>query len=283
MTALEQILSILLNSKTGEQLPVATNFDNLDSFIIFSNNNGRIEKAQKSTTTGLFLLAENNLSDVDDVSTSQNNLNVYDRSVTYTQAQVDAIIAALPDPLTPQGNWDANTNTPDITGTTETGYFWIVSVAGSTNLGGITDWQVNDWAVKTGSGWAKVDNTQQNPSWGTIIGTLSNQTDLQNELDGKADLSGDRFTGLVELNDGLSSNDNVVFYAGDYTTERFRFNWITGIFLGPVNNAFKFQTRGNSDSEGFEFLDHTGVRVALIDRVGNANFDGSGTFGTEGQ
>ena len=122
----------------------------------------------------------------------------------------------------------------------------------------------------------------------TVDVVLQNQTDLAGKADladlaGKANLSGDRFTGLVELNDGLSSNDNVVFYAGDYTTERFRFAWITGIFLGPVNNPFKFQTRGNSDSEGFDFLDHTGVRVALIDRVGNANFDGSGTFGTEGQ
>ena len=65
----------------------------------------------------------------------------------------------FPTPLIPQGMWNANTNTPDITGTTTTGYLWIVSVAGTTNLGGITDWQVNDWAVKVATGWAKVDNT----------------------------------------------------------------------------------------------------------------------------
>ena len=209
-TLIEQILSILNNSKTGGQLPVATNFENLDSFIIYSNNNNRIERAQKSTTAGLFLIAENNLSDLDEVAASQDNLNVYDRGDTYTQTQVNALIAAIPTGLILQGNWDADTNTPDITTTTETGYFWIVSVAGNTNLGGITDWEVNDWAVKTATGWAKVDNTQQNPTWGTITGTLSSQTDLQLELDAKANLSGDTFTGDVKVEADLESESLTV-------------------------------------------------------------------------
>lgn len=58
-----------------------------------------------------------------------------------------------------EGQWNANTNTPDISGTTATGSFWIVSVAGSTNVGGITDWQVSDWVIKTTTGWMKVDNS----------------------------------------------------------------------------------------------------------------------------
>ena len=57
-----------------------------------------------------------------------------------------------------QGNWNANTNTPDITGATTTGFAWIVSVAGTTNLGGINKWEIGDLAVKTESGWAKIDN-----------------------------------------------------------------------------------------------------------------------------
>ncbi len=69
-------------------------------------------------------------------------------------------ISDLLSSLQPQGNWNASTNTPDITATTETGHFWIVSVAGTTSLGGITDWGVNDWAVKTATGWAKVDNSE---------------------------------------------------------------------------------------------------------------------------
>lgn len=67
----------------------------------------------------------------------------------------------LPAVLAPQGNWNASTNTPDISATTETGYYWIVSVTGATNIGGITDWVVNDWVVKTAAGWAKIDNTDK--------------------------------------------------------------------------------------------------------------------------
>jgi hypothetical protein len=85
-----------------------------------------------------------------------------------------------------QGEWDADTNTPDITGTTTSGYAWRVTVAGSTNLGGITDWDIGDLAVKTASGWLKIDNTDVSAVWGNITGILSNQTDLQSALDGKA-------------------------------------------------------------------------------------------------
>lgn len=79
---------------------------------------------------------------------------------TSKRISISNLIAFVGGPLIPQGNWNASTNTPDITGTTTAGFFWIVSVAGSTDLGGITDWAVNDWAVRTATGWAKVDNTQ---------------------------------------------------------------------------------------------------------------------------
>ena len=74
-------------------------------------------------------------------------------------------IANIPSGLSFEGNWNANTDTPDLSGLSpENGQFWIVSVAGNTNLDGITDWKVGDWAiyVSTGAGtdgWQKVDNT----------------------------------------------------------------------------------------------------------------------------
>ena len=78
-----------------------------------------------------------------------------------SKAQLDAVITAFSGALIPQGNWNASTNTPDISTATEPGYFWIVSVNGSTDIGGITDWEVNDWVVKTADGWAKIDNTDK--------------------------------------------------------------------------------------------------------------------------
>jgi hypothetical protein len=59
-----------------------------------------------------------------------------------------------------QGTWNATTNTPTLTSSLGTkGYYYVVSVAGTTNLNGITDWQVSDWAVFNGSVWQKIDNT----------------------------------------------------------------------------------------------------------------------------
>jgi hypothetical protein len=85
-----------------------------------------------------------------------------------------------------QGDWNAATNTPNITGTTQTGFAWRVSVAGNTNLGGITDWLVNDLAVKTATGWIKIDNTESVTSvfgrFGTVVAQSGDyNTDLVTE------------------------------------------------------------------------------------------------------
>jgi hypothetical protein len=77
-----------------------------------------------------------------------------------------------------QGTWNASTNSPTLTSSTGTkGYYYVVNVAGSTNLNGITDWQVNDWAVFNGSVWQKIDNTDAvnsvNGKTGTVVLTYS--------------------------------------------------------------------------------------------------------------
>jgi len=59
-----------------------------------------------------------------------------------------------------RGTWNASTNTPTLVSSVgTTGEYYVVSVAGNTNLNGITDWQVGDWAVFNGSVWQKIDNT----------------------------------------------------------------------------------------------------------------------------
>lgn len=63
--------------------------------------------------------------------------------------------------LTFKGSWDANSNTPTLTsGVGTNGYYYIVSIAGNTNLDGVTDWQVGDWAIFEGATnmWQKIDN-----------------------------------------------------------------------------------------------------------------------------
>ena len=59
-----------------------------------------------------------------------------------------------------KGTWNAATNTPTLaSGVGSKGDYYVVSVAGTTNLDGITDWQVGDWAVFNGTTWQKIDNT----------------------------------------------------------------------------------------------------------------------------
>lgn len=82
-----------------------------------------------------------------------------------------------------QADWNAATNTPDITGATTAGYAWNVTVEGTTDLGGIAVWAVGDLAVKTASGWTKIKPVPA--VWGVITGTLSAQGDLQAALNAK--------------------------------------------------------------------------------------------------
>lgn len=86
-------------------------------------------------------------------------------SILAAMAKLQGQITGIPQGLVYQGTWNANTNTPTLaSGTGTTGYFYIVSVAGSTNLDGITDWEVGDWAIFIEQGvsdqWEKIDNSQ---------------------------------------------------------------------------------------------------------------------------
>jgi len=62
--------------------------------------------------------------------------------------------------LSYQGTWNASTNTPTLaSGTGTNGFYYIVATAGSTNLDGLTDWQIGDWLLFNGTNWQKIDQT----------------------------------------------------------------------------------------------------------------------------
>ena len=81
--------------------------------------------------------------------------------------------------LTYQGTWNASTNTPTLTSSVGTnGYYYIVATAGSTNLDGITDWQIGDWLMFNGTVWQKIDQsnlvTSVNGQTGAVsVGTVT--------------------------------------------------------------------------------------------------------------
>jgi len=68
------------------------------------------------------------------------------------------------------GTWNASTNTPTITSSVGSkGQYYIVSIAGSTNIDGITDWQVGDWVIFSGAVWQKIDNSD-------VVSSVNGQT-----------------------------------------------------------------------------------------------------------
>lgn len=67
-------------------------------------------------------------------------------------------VAQLEGALTYQGVWDASTNTPTLqSGVGTKGYYYKVSVAGSTNIDGTSNWQVGDMIVFNGTTWDGLD------------------------------------------------------------------------------------------------------------------------------
>ena len=87
--------------------------------------------------------------------------------------------ASFQNGLSYQGTWNAATNTPTLASSSGVqGYYYIVDVAGTTNLNGVTDWQVGDWAVFSGAVWQKLDQSNTvisvNGQTGSVVLTAAN-------------------------------------------------------------------------------------------------------------
>jgi uncharacterized protein YukE len=86
--------------------------------------------------------------------------------------------------LSYQGSWNASTNTPTIVSSTGTnGHYYIVNVAGTTTIDGISSWAIGDWIVFNGSTWQKIANqsvTSVNGLSGVVILTTTNLSEGTN-------------------------------------------------------------------------------------------------------
>jgi hypothetical protein len=89
-------------------------------------------------------------------------------SVTYLP---DSVLGALKY----QGTWNASTNSPAIPAAAagNKGYYYIVSVAGTTSINGENDWQIGDWIVSNGAAWGKVDNSDKVSSVAGLTGVIT--------------------------------------------------------------------------------------------------------------
>lgn len=111
---------------------------------------------------------------------SANGLATLDSGGHIPLTQLPAVIQGA---MSYQGTWNASTNTPTLTSSVGTkGYLYKVTVAGSTTLNGVSQWNVGDNAVFNGSTWDKWDGVSSEVlsvagMTGAVTLTSSNLTD----------------------------------------------------------------------------------------------------------
>lgn len=120
------------------------------------------------------------------------------------------IPASIQGSLNYQGTWNASTNTPTLaSGVGTKGYYYAVSVAGSTNLDGITNWNIGDMAVYSGTAWQKIDNTDAVTSVNGYTGTVVLGV---NDISGAANApTNTNITSMTGVTGGISSPDFIQF------------------------------------------------------------------------
>lgn len=151
-------------------------------------------------------------------------------------------IASLTGGVTYKGTWNASTNTPTLTSSVGTnGFLYNVSVAGSTNLNGISTWNIGDQAIYNGTAWEKLPGTAisatapmaYNATTGAV--SLAYGNGLSN-VSGLLSLGGTLTSaGILNLNNNefqwVDTANNLLFTLG---TTNFYFS------AGPTGGAFSF-------------------------------------------
>lgn len=151
-----------------------------------------------------------------------------------------------------QGIWDASSNTPNIgsPSSTNKGYYYIVSVAG-TQFG--LDFQVGDWVISDGTNWDKVDNTDAIISFNGRTGAITlTSTDVTTALgftpvsqSGSytnpswiVSLPWSKITGTPTTLSGYGITDSIVLTTNNYSNP----SWITSLAWGKITGAPAFIT-----------------------------------------
>jgi len=173
-------------------VPVANGGTGAATLTGYVKGNGTSNMTASATVpstdvTGLGTMSTQNSNNISVTGGSMSGVTISDYVATATKGVANGVAsldgsgtvpvsqlpAAVLGALSYQGTWNASTNTPTLTSSVGTkGYYYVVSVAGSTNLNGITDWKVGDWAVYNGSAWQKVDNTDSVTSVNGYTGTV---------------------------------------------------------------------------------------------------------------
>lgn len=162
--------------------------------------------------------------------------------------------------VTYEGTWDASTNTPTLVSSVGTkGEYYVVAVAGNTNLNGVTDWQPSDWAIFNGTAWEKVDNsdlvTSVNGQTGIVVLTAANVGAAANTVE-------------IIAGTGLGGGGNLA----------------ANVTIDMANTAVTPSTYGNATNVGQFTVDAQGRLTAasnVVIAISTANVTGLGTMATQ--
>jgi hypothetical protein len=194
--------------------------------------------------------------------------------------------------LTYQSTWNASTNVPFLQSSVGTkGFYYVVSVAGTTNLNGITSWNIGDWAVFDGNVWEKVDNNNAvssvNGLTGAVVltpGIIGAANNTVNIIAGLGLSGGGNLQSNVTLTNAgvLSFNTrtgNVTLSSSDVTSA---LGYTPGTGNGSVTSVATGTglTGGPITSSGTISLANTAVTAGIY---GNATINGVFTVDAQGR
>jgi hypothetical protein len=243
--------------------------------------------------TGLGTMSTQNSNNISVTGGTMNGVTISDYVATATKGVANGVAsldgggtvpvsqlpAAVLGALSYQGTWNASTNTPTLTSSVGTkGYYYVVSVAGSTNLNGITDWQVGDWAVYNGIAWQKIDNTDAvtsvNGYTGTVVLTAADVNAVPyTGATGAVDLNAKSLTNVSNLGVGTAVVPTIKIRA-----------------VGDNNSSSRIAMRGYSSDANSSAIRVTKFRGTVAapqapqsgDSLGKFELAGYGTTSSEG-
>jgi hypothetical protein len=280
-------------------VPVANGGTGAATLTGYVKGNGTSNMTASATipstdVTGLGTMSTQNSNNISVTGGSMSGVTISDYVATATKGVANGVAsldgsgtvpvsqlpAAVLGALNYQGTWNASTNTPTLTSSVGTkGYYYVVSVAGSTNLNGITDWQVGDWAVYNGSIWQKVDNTDAvtsvNGYTGTVVLTAADVNAVPyTGATGAVDLNAKSLTNVSNLGVGTTvvptikiravgdnnSSSRIAMrgYSSDANSSAIRVTKFRGTFAAPQApqsgdslGKFELAGYGTTSSEGY--------------------------------
>lgn len=152
-----------------------------------------------------------------------------------------------------KGTWDAATNTPTIvSGVGVKGDYFVVSVAGSTTIDGLSNWGVGDWITYNGTVWQRVEG---GADLNGVNLSVSGTTNLAG-LTASTSLALDASKNVVSVTNTGSGN-NVLATSPTLTTPNIGAATGSSLVLGtPAGTTSILQTKLAAGSEPVYYCQH---------------------------